>query len=292
MSTDRPATDVPPHVLEYLRAHNTLSLATASPTGVPHASTFVYANDGLTIYFCTRPETTTARQIDQNPAVAFTIDEYYPDWSKTKGIQGTGDCRVLLDPQGIRHGVELFQQKYPFLSDARTANLSFFRIVPSEVQFIDNESAGGEQVGQTLGVEYRRSLAYSVFRGLPQQEVEAVAATLDTVQVKAGDVVVRQGAPADKFFIIVDGEVEVTREENGSQRTLRRMTRGQFFGEIAILRDMPRTATVRAVTPTTLMTMDRDAFQLLIAQSLATTQNFEQIIQQRLERDKATSGGA
>jgi uncharacterized protein YhbP (UPF0306 family) len=291
MSTDRRAVEVPPHVIEYMRQHNTLSLATASPAGVPHAATQVYVNDGLAIYFCTRPETITARHIDQNPAVAFTIDEYTPDWSKTKGIQGAGESRVLLDPGEIRRVVTLFQQKFPFLSAVHTTNLSLFRITPSEIKFIDNEGTGGEPAGQTLGTDYRRSLAYSVFRGLPQQEVETVAGKLDTMQVNAGDTIVRQGAPADKFFIIVEGEVEVLREANGSQQRVGQLKRGQFFGEIAILRNSPRTATVRAVTPTTLLTMDRDVFRGLVAQSMATTLDFDQVIQQRLSSDNPAAGG-
>src|SRR5947209_2387831 len=90
MTTDASATEVSPEVLEYLREHQTMTLATSSISGLPHAATFLYVNDGLTLYFCTLPDTTTARQIERNPAVAFTIDEYNPDWRKTKGIQGSG----------------------------------------------------------------------------------------------------------------------------------------------------------------------------------------------------------
>src|SRR5688572_2283773 len=154
MSTDRPVTDMPPHVLEYLREHNILTLATASPTGLPHAVTMVYVSDGLAIYFCTRPDTRTARHIEQNPAVSFTIDEYNPDWSKTKGIQGSGEGRVLLNADEIRHVVELFHKKFSFLSDQRTPNVSCFRITPSELHFIDNESTGGGQVGQAMGIDF------------------------------------------------------------------------------------------------------------------------------------------
>jgi CRP-like cAMP-binding protein len=51
---------------------------------------------------------------------------------------------------------------------------------------------------------------------------------------------------------------------------------------MAILRDMPRTATVRAVTAATLMTLERDAFREMVAQSLGTTSDFDRVIQQRL----------
>jgi len=283
MSVGGSPQEVPAEVLQYLSAHNTLTLATASPSGLPHAATMIYVNDGLALYFCTAPDTTTARQIEQNPAVSFTIDDYSPDWTKQKGIQGSGESNVVLAPQEISHVVSLFKQKFPSLSDTRTSNLSFFRISPTSVQFINNEDQAGEQSGQALGVQYHRSMVYNIFRGLPQQQVETVAARLDTVQVQPGDVIVRQGAPADKFFIIADGEVEVIREDEGQTRTVAQLQKGQFFGEMAILRDMPRTATVKATKPTTLLAMERDGFRSLIAQSLATTEDFDQIIQRRME---------
>ena len=282
MTTDASPTEVSPVVLDYLQEHQTMTLATSSVSGLPHAATLLYVNEGLTLYFCTLPETTTARQIERNPAVAFTIDEYIPDWTKTKGIQGSGESSVLLAPTEIARVVSLFGQKFPAISNTRTSNLSFFRVNPTSVQFIDNEGAG-ESAGQSLGAEYRRVLVYNVFRWLPLQDVQNVEATLDSLRVEAGDVIVRQGAPADKFFIIAEGEVEVIREDGEDVRHVAVLGRGQLFGEIAILRDTPRTATVRATRPTTLLAMDRDAFRGLVAQSLATTEDFDQILQRRLE---------
>lgn len=273
----------PPHVLDYLRQEATLTLATATRAGVPHAATMVYVSDGITLYFCTRPDSTTARNVAQNPAVSFTVDQYSADWSQTRGVQGSGECQVLLSAGDIKRVVGLFQKRFPFLSETSTANLSMFRIVPAELKFI--EGSGSGQSSATLGMEYKRSLAYSVFRDLPRQEVEAVAGKLETLQVEAGATIVRQGAPADKFFIIVDGEVEVVREAGpgqGNDRVLASLRTGQFFGEVAILNDGPRTATVRAKTRTTLLTMDRDVFRGLVAQSLSTTQDFDRVIRQRL----------
>jgi uncharacterized pyridoxamine 5'-phosphate oxidase family protein len=235
------------------------------------------------LYFCTSPDTTTARQIQQNPAVSFTIDEFTPDWSMARGIQGSGEARVMLSSSDISQVVSLFQKKYPSLTNTQTSNLSVFRITPTSVQFIDNEQSGGETAGQTLGVNYRRSLVYNIFRDLPRQQVETVAAKMGTMQAQPGEVIVRQGAPADKFFMISDGEVEVIREDGGQEQVVARLGRGQYFGEMAILRDMPRTATVRAIQPTTLFTMDRDVFRSLVAQSLGTTEDFDQVVQRRLD---------
>src|SRR5262245_23229631 len=104
--------DVPPHVLEYMREQKTLTLATASPRAVPRAATLVYLNDGPALYIWTRPETTTARHIEENPVVSFAIDEYTPDWQETKGIQGTGNCQAVLDSAEIDRIVAAFEQKF------------------------------------------------------------------------------------------------------------------------------------------------------------------------------------
>jgi uncharacterized protein YhbP (UPF0306 family) len=280
MGSNTPVLEVPGHVLDYLREQPTLTLATASPAGTPRATTLIYVNDGPTVYVWTRPDTATARHMEQNPIVSFAIDEYTEDFRGTKGIQATGEAKVVLNPAEVKQTRGRFQEKYPALGEALAANVSFFRIAPTELQFIDNATSESTNRG---GIDFHRDLVYSVFRDLPPREAESLAAQLNTLAVEEGAVIVRQGAPADKFFIIIDGEVEVVREDDGQQRTLATLSRGQFFGEMAILRDTPRMATVRAITPTTLFAMDRDAFQGLVAGSMGTTQDFDQVIQQRLE---------
>jgi uncharacterized protein YhbP (UPF0306 family) len=280
MGSNSPALEVPGHVLDYLQGQQTLTLATASAAGTPRATTLIYVNDGPTVYVWTRPDTATARHMEQNPVVSFAIDEYTTDFRATKGIQATGDASVVLNPAEVKQTRARFQEKYPEVGDALAANVSFFRIAPTELQFIDNTSAESARSG---GIDFHRDLVYSVFRDLPQREAESLAAQLGTLEVGAGDVVVRQGAPADKFFIIVDGEVEVVREDDGAERILATLSRGQFFGEMAILRDTPRMATVRALTPTTLFAMERDAFHDLVAGSIGATEDFDRIVHQRLE---------
>ena len=282
MANETSTVDLPADVLAYLHEQKTLTLATASPGGAPHATTLIYVDDGSSLAIWTRPETTTAQQIGQNPVVSFAIDEYSSNWQETRGIQATGGCQAILDSEEIARIIAAFEEKYPPLSGSLSTELAFFRITPTNLQFIDNSApaAGGDK---GPGVSYHRSLVYSIFHDLPQQEVETVEAQLRTLEFAEGDVIVHQGAPADKFFIIVDGEVEVTREADGKTRLLATLGRGQFFGEIAILRDTPRIATVRAAKPTTLFAMERNSFRSVVAQSMGTTGDFDRVIRQRLE---------
>jgi hypothetical protein len=62
--------EVPPHILEYLDEQPTLTSATTSAVGVPRATTLTYVNEELGLYVWTRPETTTARHIQENAVVA------------------------------------------------------------------------------------------------------------------------------------------------------------------------------------------------------------------------------
>jgi uncharacterized protein YhbP (UPF0306 family) len=275
---------VPPHVLDYLREHNALTLATASPAGVPRAATLVYVNDGPTFYVWTRAAGTTARHVDENPFVSFTVDDYSPDWRKTKGVQGNGRCRVVLSPAETRKIVELFSAKFPSVgAEDVPSNVVFFRIEPVSLLFIDN--TGGGPGDQAIGQEYSGEVVYDVFRALPREEAAQVAGEMQPLTAEPGEEIVREGAPADRFFIITDGEVEVVRDVDGEERRLATMGKGQFFGEIAILRDTPRSATVRALTRVTLLAMERDAFKHLVAESLGTTQDFDAVVRERLERE-------
>ena len=99
----------------------------------------------------------------------------------------------------------------------------------------------------------------------------------------AGELIVREGGPADKFFIVAEGEVEVTRGEGDAAERIATLGSGHFFGEMAIMRDAPRSATVRAVSDTKLLAMERDTFHDLVAQSLGTTPGFDQVIRARMD---------
>ena len=92
------------------------------------------------------------------------------------------------------------------------------------------------------------------------------------IEVPAGEVVVRQGDAGTQYFAVISGEMMVSID--GTDQT--RLERGDGFGEIALLRDVPRAATVRAVTDAVLLAMGRDPFLTAVTGHLPT-------------RDRATS---
>jgi len=275
---------LPGPVLEYLREHNTLTLATASGSGIPRAATFLYVNEGPSLYFWSKGSAISARHIQQNPMVAFTVDEYTTDLNQTRGVQGVGECSVLLSGEQIARVADLFGQKFPALSPGATMSISFFRITPTEIQFIDNKKSSSASPEGVFGAEFHRERSYSVFGGLPTQTAQTISASTQLVDADADSVVARQGGPADKFFIVVDGELEVTREEGESTERIATLGPGDLYGEMAILFDRPRGTGARATKPTRLVVIDGDTFRAVVAQSLGTTRDFDQIIRDRLGR--------
>ena len=93
------------------------------------------------------------------------------------------------------------------------------------------------------------------------RELDEVVALADGRAVDPGTVIVREGDAATEFFVVGSGEVSVSR----GGKDVARLGPGSFFGEIALFDDTPRTATVTATTGTTLVAVDRDAFQQLLA---------------------------
>jgi MFS family permease len=96
----------------------------------------------------------------------------------------------------------------------------------------------------------------SIFAPLPVATVERLSHDLDPVEFEAGHEVIVQGELGDRFFLIEAGGVEVF--ENGVFR--RNEGPGESFGEIALLHDVPRTATVRTTEPTRLLSLEREQF--------------------------------
>jgi MFS family permease len=95
-----------------------------------------------------------------------------------------------------------------------------------------------------------------IFAPLPESTLEQLAGRLDEVHVTTGQVVVRQGGVGDLFYLVKEGELEVA--QNG--KAIQSLGPGDSFGEIALLRDVPRTASVVSRSPATLFTLERGEF--------------------------------
>lgn len=120
--------------------------------------------------------------------------------------------------------------------------------------------------------------AIPMFSPLAPPILESLANRLVQVQVAAGDVVLREGQDSDRFYVFESGLVEVT--QNGA--VLRQERPGDFFGEIGLLRDVPRTATITAVEDTTLRALEREDFLAAVTGQRDSRLAADEVITRRL----------
>ena len=109
---------------------------------------------------------------------------------------------------------------------------------------------------QTRDDELAQLRQIPMLRPLPMPVMDHLARNLARAHAPAGATVFDQGDVGDRFYVVADGEADVF----GDGKLIRTLRRGDSFGEIALLRDVPRTADVRARTPLTLYTLERDVF--------------------------------
>jgi MFS family permease len=117
-----------------------------------------------------------------------------------------------------------------------------------------------------------------IFAHLPEPVLERLAAGATAVSAASGQVVVSRGETGRHFYVIAAGRASVELEDGGT----RELEPGESFGEIALLRDVPRTATVRAVEPLELYAIDRDEFLVAVTGHAPTLAAAENIVSSRL----------
>lgn len=118
----------------------------------------------------------------------------------------------------------------------------------------------------------------AILRPLPMPAIDTLAANVEYTRVAAGEDVFLQGEPGDRFYVIGDGEADVV----GDGRVVSTLSAGDCFGEIALLRNTPRSATVRACTSLGLYSLARHEFLLAVNGFSATTHEANALLRDRL----------
>jgi MFS family permease len=117
-----------------------------------------------------------------------------------------------------------------------------------------------------------------LFAPLPAPTLESLARALIPVRLRAGEKLFRQGDIGDRYYIVADGVVEILVDG----QVVRETGPGGYFGEIALLRDIPRTATVRAKNDVELLALDRDDFIAAVTGHAASAEAADSVIAARL----------
>ena len=117
-----------------------------------------------------------------------------------------------------------------------------------------------------------------IFAPLPGMTLEHLAGRLTPLRLEPGTEIVREGDPGDRFYIVAEGTVEVS--EYG--RPIAELGPGGYFGEIALIRDVARTATVTTKTSVVLYALDRDDFLAAVTSHAPSAEAAEEVVSSRL----------
>lgn len=117
-----------------------------------------------------------------------------------------------------------------------------------------------------------------LFAGLDANQIAEIMRLLQSQRIEAGTIIARRGEPAHSMYFVAAGEVEIDLPE----RCIR-LGAGHFFGEIAVLRKARRSATVRAVTPTSLLVLDARDVHILMDQEPRIAQRIQETARRRVE---------
>jgi CRP/FNR family transcriptional regulator, cyclic AMP receptor protein len=120
-----------------------------------------------------------------------------------------------------------------------------------------------------------------LFAGCSKTELQRIASLADELDLGDGATLIREGERGREFIVIAEGTVNVTR--NGKQ--LRELGAGDFIGEIALVADVPRTATVTATSPVRLLVVTDRAFRGLLEQMPSIAKKVLQSLGERLHSD-------
>ena len=105
----------------------------------------------------------------------------------------------------------------------------------------------------------------AIFDNLKEDDYEKIEKVAEEINYKKDDIIFRENEVADAFYIIVKGKVEILKEgEDGQYELLAQKEDGDVFGEMAVIDELPRSATIRAATDLTLLKLNKDSFSNLL----------------------------
>ena len=120
-----------------------------------------------------------------------------------------------------------------------------------------------------------------LFAGCSKAELRELAMVADELDLREGRTLVREGRPGREFFILLDGSVRVSRDG----RKLSDLGAGDWFGEIALLTDTPRTATVAATSPIRVLVITDRSFRRVVERMPAIALKVLATVSDRLAKD-------
>ena len=122
------------------------------------------------------------------------------------------------------------------------------------------------------------------FPDVPSETLEREVERMTLRRYLAGQTIIREGDPADSFFVLTQGAASVRKNGPDGEREISTLKAGDFFGEVGLLTGAPRNATVRATAPSEVLELDADGFRDLVESSQATKDRVRSSMTERLAK--------
>ena len=144
-------------------------------------------------------------------------------------------------------------------------------------------AAAGSEEPTGLAKEVEVLAAIPLFAGMDRSTLKFLAFTSRRLTHEAGDTIFSQGEAGDRACVILDGSADVVLETAEGPKVLATIGEGELFGELALICDTVRSATVRAATRLTVLSIAKDLFMRLVAENAQVSANIARAIARRLE---------
>jgi hypothetical protein len=159
-----------------------------------------------------------------------------------------------------------------------------YRVNRTKVELTRAERIEVDPDAKELVVTPEALRAVPIFARLPESIVVQLALSFKQEKVALGKNLVAEGADENRFFIIAQGQVEVlSKGAHGSDLRIALLTEGEYFGELELLTNLPSNATVRTITPVTLLTVSRKDLDAILESNTALRGSFIQAVDDHLE---------
>lgn len=126
-----------------------------------------------------------------------------------------------------------------------------------------------------------------LFAGLSEADLDWLSAQAEPFALEAGETLIEEGAPGDEAFIVLEGELEITKKSDVQNIVIALREPGEVIGEMALLDQAPRMATVRAVRACKLLRIRGDTFQQLLSQKPSAALSILRTVSKRLRQNEA-----
>jgi MFS family permease len=215
------------------------------------------------------------------------VANVFDDVGVYSSLQQVVPPRLMGRALGVRRGVLLLSMGLgsavtPLLIDAWGARGTLIAtgllLVVSAAAFLPRLTAIDGRISAP-GPDLALLRQVPFFHPLPFAIVEHLASELQSATYQPGDVIIREGEPGELFYIIAEGQARASKD--GEQ--LREMGAGESFGEIALLRRIPRTATVTALSRLEARTLAREEFLAAVTGNPESVEGAEEVVSTRLQ---------